>query len=189
VVLKISCEGRLICCVPELQIFRKNCSHNDAFSDPKRWLDDRGCTVQAAAKKLKGSWEQRHEVSLPRGARLRHPEKLPHPVYAAQSLFSIYVHTRRNFSNYPPTSIFWGREIVPQTDSERFKHSLALVSLLLLEAAFYDTSVRNVHFVILSAADVPLYNGGMLWLQLINEKRSRLGESHTFKELLQHDHV
>jgi hypothetical protein len=29
----------------------------------------------------------------------------------------------------------------------------------------------------------------MLWLQLINEKHSRLGESHMFKELLRQDHV
>jgi hypothetical protein len=99
------------------------------------------------------------------------------------------VHTQPSFPDYPSSSILSGREIVPQIKSERFKHSLALVSLLLLEAALYDTAVSNIHFAILSAADVPIYNGGMLWLQLINEKHSRLGESHTFKELLRQDHV
>ena len=128
-------------------------------------------------------------MERPRGARLARPDRAPHPVYAAQSLFSIYVHTAPTFAEYPETSVFYGREITPATPAERFRHSLGRVSLLLLEAALYDAAVRNVHFAVLSETSVPLYNGGMLWLQLVNEKRSRVGETHTFKELLRQDQV
>lgn len=143
--------------------------------------------MQEATAQLKNTWRQRFTVERPRGARLADPDRAPHPVYAAQSLFSIYVHVRPDFPGYTETSVFHGREITPATWSERYRHSLGVASLLLMEAALYDTTVRNVHFAVVSESTVPLYNGGMLWLQLINEKRSRVGETHTFKELLQQD--
>ena len=145
--------------------------------------------MQDVAANLTQSWQPRHEPFTARGARLRDPDAIPHPIYAAQPFFSIYVHTRPEFPGFNSSSIFHGREITPQTAAERFHHTLGLVSLLLLEAALLDTAVRNVHFVVVSESDVPLYNGGMLYLQLLNEKRSRLGLSRTFFELLQMDQV
>lgn len=145
--------------------------------------------LQAAADELTRSWRPRTDMSQLRGASLRDAHKKPHAVYAAQTLFSIYIHTRPEFPGYPASSIFYGREIIPQSAGERFQHSLGIVSLLLLEAALMDNIVQNVHFVMLSEADVPLYNGAMLYLQLLNERRSRLGPTRTFRELMTVDAV
>ena len=145
--------------------------------------------MQEAAQALTASWQPRTEGPKLRGARLKDTSKTPHPVYAAQSFFSIYVHARPEFAGYPPSSIFYGREISPETDAQRFSHSLALVSLLLLEAALNDPAVENVHFVMVSEADVPLYNAGVLYLQLLNERRSRVGPSQSYKEFLNVDGV
>jgi hypothetical protein len=145
--------------------------------------------LQAAAHELTRSWRPRTDLSQLRGARLEDAHKNPHAVYAAQSLFSIYVHTRPDFPGYPASSIFYGREIIPRFAAGRYRHSLAVVSLLLLEAALTDNIVQNVHFVVISGAEIPLYNGAMLYMQLLNEKRSRLGPTRTFRELLTEDWV
>jgi Core-2/I-Branching enzyme len=145
--------------------------------------------LQDVAQELQSSWRPRAEPFTGRGARLRDATKAPHPAYLKQTLFSIYVHAAPTFPGYDRTSLFHGREIHPAIDAQRFHHSLGLVSLLLLEAALLDTQVSNVHFVVLSESDVPLYNSGMLYLQLLNEKRSRLGQTQTFLELLQSDQV
>ena len=145
--------------------------------------------LQATAAELAASWTKRPAPLPTRGAALRTPSAAPHPVYAAQPFFSIYVHTPPSFDGFVASSIFHGREIVPQLPAQRFTHSLGTVSLLLLEAALLDTAVRNAKFVVLSESDVPVYNGGALYLQLLNEKRSRVGPTRSFTELLRRDQV
>jgi Core-2/I-Branching enzyme len=145
--------------------------------------------LQEVAADLEQSWQPRAEPFPGRGARLADAAAPPHPVYAVQQFFSIYVHTRPEFPGYPASSVFHGREIAPRAAAERFRHSLGLVSLLLLEAALVDSAVRNARFVVLSESDVPMYNGGLLFLQLLNERRSRLGATRSFEDLLQNDQV
>lgn len=102
--------------------------------------------VQEAAAELKQSWKPNPPDYVPptRGARLKDPSLAPHPVYAAQSLFSAYVHSAPEFEGFNESSVFHGRNIVPSIKAERFKHSLGKVTLLLLEAALYDTQVLRL---------------------------------------------
>lgn len=140
---------------------------------------------------LEKSWEKTDKnAPLPRrGAKLRNPNAVPHPVYASQELFSVYVHVPPEFDSYPESSIFFGREISPSIRAERFQHSLGMLSLLLLEAALHDESVANARFAVISEADAPLYNAGAMYLQLMLSHRSRLGPTYSFEELLHVDSV
>jgi hypothetical protein len=99
--------------------------------------------VQEAATVLKQSWRPNTAAyELPkRGARLRHPLRTSHPIYASQSLFSVYVHAAPEFEGFNESSMFYGREIIPSMKAERFNHSLGKLAMYLLEAALYDTQV------------------------------------------------
>lgn len=95
--------------------------------------------MQDSAAALADSWQKTPKGPLPaRAARLLDPSVPPHPIYAAQELFSLYVHVPPEFEGYTPDSVFYGREITPITNGERFRHSLSKLSLLLLEAALNE---------------------------------------------------
>lgn len=147
--------------------------------------------MQEASETLANSWEHIDPtVPLPRrGAKLRNPHAVPHPVYASQELYSVYVHIPPEFDSYPESSLFHGREISPSVAAERFQHSLGMLSLLLLEAALHDETVPNARFAVISEADAPLYNAGAMYLQLMLSHRSRVGPSYSFEELLHVDSV
>ena len=130
--------------------------------------------MQSAAEQLEASWQRASEPLPLRGAKLASPRAEPHPVYAAQRLFSMYVHTPPGTEAYPPESIFHGREILPHAESTRFTHSLAKLSLYLLEAALMDTTVHNARFVTLSEACAPIYNGNVMYLEVMREAKSRV---------------
>ena len=131
--------------------------------------------LQAAARQLEASWRPRKQPLHGRGAALANPSATPHPVYRHQRLFSIYVHTSPSFHGYGRSSIFHGREIVPKIEAQRFTHSLGRIALHLLEAALLDTTVHNARFVTVSEGCVPSWNGGVIYLQLMMEARSRVG--------------
>ena len=99
--------------------------------------------MQSAAAELERSWKPNSDTYKPprRGAKLRNPSATPHPLYAAQDLFSVYVHASPGFQGFNQRSVFHGREIEPSIEAERFTHSLGKLTLLLLEAALYDTQV------------------------------------------------
>lgn len=101
----------------------------------------------------------------------------------------MYVHVPPEFDSYPESSVFHGREITPSTNAERFRHSLGMMSLLLLEAALHDEQVPNARFAIISEADAPMYNAGAMYLQLMLSHRSRIGPTYSFEELLHVDSV
>jgi hypothetical protein len=145
--------------------------------------------MQNTSIDVTNSWHPQVGPLPRRGARLKDPLAVPHPTYAAQTLFSIYVHTDPSFQGYPTSSIFYGREIVPQMHGKRFSHSLTSIALLLFEAALMDTAVDNAHFVTTSDSDVPLYHGAIIYWQLLNERRSRVGEDKTYRELMHRDNV
>lgn len=92
-------------------------------------------------------------------------------------------------ADFPADSVFHGREITPSVHAERFTHKLGVLSLLLLEAALYDEAVPNARFVLLSESDIPLYNAGALYLQLMLSHKSRVGPTYAFEELLHVDPV
>jgi Core-2/I-Branching enzyme len=148
-------------------------------------------SAQEAATTLANSWEKVDRgAPLPRrGAKLRNPNAKQHPVYASQELYSVYVHVPPEFKSYPESSLFYGREITPSMNAERFHHSLGMLSLLLLEAALLDETVANARFAVISESDAPLYNAGALYLQLMLSHRSRLGPTYSFEELLHVDGV
>lgn len=136
------------------------------------------------------SWQKTPKGPLAaRGAKLLDPSAPPHPIYAAQELFSLYVHVPPEFEGYTEDSVFYGREITPSTHGERFRHSLGKLSLLLLEAALNDSQVSNARFVMISEADAPLYNAGVTYLELMTSAKSRVGPSRNFETLLQQDPV
>lgn len=146
--------------------------------------------IQDSASALADSWQNIPKGKLKgRGAKLLDPSVPPHPIYAAQELFSLYVHVPPEFEGYTPDSVFYGREITPSTHGERFRHSLGRLSLLLLEAALNDVSVPNARFVMISEADAPLYNAGVTYLELMTNPKSRVGPSRNFATLLQQDPV
>lgn len=148
-------------------------------------------SLQKSARELSKSWTV-NSPNAPlrkRNAALKDPTATPHPIYFAQSLFSIYVHAPPGSDDAPMDSIFHGREIVPSVHAERFSHSLGVLSLLLLEAALYDEAVPNARFVMLSESDIPLYNAGALYLQLMLSHKSRVGPTYSFEELLHVDSV
>lgn len=147
--------------------------------------------LQKAASQLSKSWKL-NSPNAPlhrRDARLKDPDASPHPIYASQSLFSIYVHNPPDASSFPTDSIFHGREITPSLAAERYTHKLGVLSLLLLEAALYDEAVPNARFVLISESDIPLYNAGALYLQLMLSHKSRVGPTYSFEELLHVDSV
>lgn len=92
---------------------------------------------------MERSWQPNSDSYKPprRGASLKNPSATPHPLYAAQQLFSVYVHAQPGFAGFNESSVFHGREIEPSMEAGRFKHSLGKLSLLLLEAALYDNQV------------------------------------------------
>lgn len=100
--------------------------------------------LQEAADDLRNSWRPNTATYQPprRGARLKDPSATPHHLYASQSLFSAYVHTAPDFEGFDESSVFYGREIEPRLQAERFTHSLGKLTLLLLEAALYDAQVQ-----------------------------------------------
>lgn len=124
-----------------------------------------------------------------RGARLARTATTPHPLYAGQSLFSIYVHPSPGYPLYGEHSLFRGREIEPRLQGARWSHSLVLIFLHLLEAALYDDAVANSHFVLVSESDVPLYHGSVLYSQLLAERRSRAGSGGSYLDLIRGDQV
>lgn len=147
--------------------------------------------MQDSASKLSKSWKLNSPNAplLRREARLKNPTAPPHPIYASQSLFSIYVHNPPGSDDFTTDSIFHGREITPSLHAERYTHELGVLSLLLLEAALYDEAVSNARFVLLSESEVPLYNAGALYLQLMLSHKSRVGPTYSFEELLHVDSV
>lgn len=133
--------------------------------------------VQVVRNELVASWAPyaAPEPSSPaRGAQLESPGARGHEVYEAQKLFSVYVHMPPTAPRYPPSSLFFRREIVPRIEARRYYHSLTVVGLLLLEAALRDTIVQNARFVLLSDACVPSLHAGVVYLQLMSERRSRV---------------
>lgn len=147
--------------------------------------------MQEAASQLSKSWKI-NSPNAPlrrREARLKDPTAPLHPIYASQSLFSMYVHNPPGSADFTSDSIFYGREITPSLHAERYTHDLGVLSLLLLEAALYDEAVPNARFVLLSESEVPLYNAGALYLQLMLSHKSRVGPSYSFEELLHVDSV
>ena len=76
-----------------------------------------------------------------------------------------------------------------QVEGKRFQHSLTIMLLLLLEAALYDPEVINKQFVTVSESGLPLYHGGVLYWQLLAERRSRAGPSRDYKDLMSVDKV
>jgi Core-2/I-Branching enzyme len=146
--------------------------------------------VQQSAAALADSWKKTPKGQLSgRGPKLLDPNVPPHPIYAAQELFSLYVHVPPEFEGYSPDSVFYGREITPSTHGERFRHSLGKLSLLLLEAALNDEQVANARFVMISEADAPLYNAAVTYLELMTSAKSRVGPSRDFETILQQDPV
>lgn len=131
--------------------------------------------LQDAANTLEASWQPQRRPLRGRGAALADPTAQPHPLYAAQRLFSFYMHTPPDFGGYGADSVFRGREIAPHTHGARYSHTLGHITVLLVEAALVDTRVHNARFVTASEACVPLYNVGVLYLQLMADTRSRVG--------------
>jgi hypothetical protein len=147
--------------------------------------------MQDTAADVSESWQPQIGPlhSRRRGARLKDPSAIPHPIYAAQTLFSTYVHTDPSFDGFSSSSIFYGREIVPQVKGERFSHALTRKELILFEAALTDPDVDNAHFVVASEAGVPLYHGAIIYWQLLNERRSRVGKPAAYQDLIKQDRV
>ena len=124
--------------------------------------------LQEAAAHLEASWQPRRRIGSARGARLADPTKEPHPDYALQQLYSIYVHADPDFAGYDANSVFYGREIAPAVRAPRFSHNLAVTELLLLEAALADSNVMNARFVTVSEAGAVPNNASQLWLRVID---------------------
>lgn len=126
---------------------------------------------------LDASWEARGPIDPAqpaRGARLEFSGHTGNELYEAQNLYSTYVHVDPEAAPFPPSNLFFRREIVPRVRAARYSHALAVVTLLLLEAAVVDTAVGNARFVLLSDSDAPLYHAGPTWLQALLERRSRV---------------
>ena len=96
-----------------------------------------------------------------------------HPVYAAQGLFNVYVHTGINhtISNH---SIFAGRQLLELQDTTYgyAQHALVDAMVLLLKAALAEP--ENVKFVMISDTSVPLYPPEVVYAQLVVEEKSRV---------------
>ncbi|KAJ9533151.1 hypothetical protein QJQ45_018249 [Haematococcus lacustris] len=93
--------------------------------------------------------------------------------YQQQRLFSVYVHMQPG-GRLPADSVFAGREIGNPVDTSRSYAQPALMqaSRQLLAAALADP--LNIKFVLLSDSSIPLMPPGLLWAQLLSERRSRV---------------
>jgi hypothetical protein len=56
-------------------------------------------------------------------------------------------------------------------------------------SCYLDVQVSNARFVLLSDAEVPLYNAGATYMQLMLSHRSRTGRTLPYKETLRSDGV
>lgn len=145
--------------------------------------------MQDAASALAGSLRPADDPPPLRGARLATLDAPQHAVYAAQRLFSAYVHVDPTRAALRSNSLFYGRDITPRIAGKRYAHSLTLAALYLFEAALYDTAVRNARFVLVSDSDVPLYHAGVVYWQLLNGQRSRTGRFVSFLDMMRADGV
>lgn len=91
-----------------------------------------------------------------------------------QHLFDVWVHPSLDFSGFPPSSIFHGKELPQEyrVNAVWGTHTLVDATRALIAAAL--TNQRATKFVLVSESDVPLYNPLVLYQQLIHEPRSRL---------------
>ena len=95
----------------------------------------------------------------------------PSDPIAAQTLFTVYVHTPPNVTLKEGTP-FAGREVSARVAAAWGDHSIVEATRAMLRAALKDP--RNQRFVLLSEADAPLYSAAATYAQLMGEKTSRV---------------
>lgn len=95
-------------------------------------------------------------------------------VIGRQHLFDVWVHTLVNFTGFPPSSVFHGRELPPEfrVTAVWGTHTLIDAERALLAAGL--TNPRAAKFVLLSESDVPLYSPQAVYAQLLEEPASRV---------------
>ncbi|PRW58041.1 Transcription initiation factor TFIID subunit 13 [Chlorella sorokiniana] len=93
-------------------------------------------------------------------------------VLQQQHLFSVYVHARPAYKDYPEGSVFQGRLIPDRAGMRAGTHSMMVAIKKLVEAAVLDQ--RNERFVLVGNTTVPLYHPAMFYQQLMSESKSRV---------------
>ncbi|KAK8524861.1 hypothetical protein V6N13_015859 [Hibiscus sabdariffa] len=90
-----------------------------------------------------------------------------------EELYSIYVHALPSYTGgYPPSSVFYGRQI-PSQIVEWGKMSMCEAERRLLANALLDIS--NERFILLSESCIPLYNFSIIYHYISGSKHSFMG--------------
>ncbi|CAL5228886.1 g12101 [Coccomyxa viridis] len=96
-------------------------------------------------------------------------------VIQQQHLFNVYVHVGANevnFTGFPETSIFYGRDIKARVHVDWGTFSLVAALKELIMSGLEDR--LNQKFMLISESGIPLYPGETMWVELMVEEKSRI---------------